>query len=77
VWRQRRLTHVVQLISSGQLGRGLVSVTFYGKRLEGTAIMLDVEEPAYLNMANGNARPDDGAADLGDRDLAREVVAGL
>lgn len=33
-----------------------VSVSFYGKTRGGEPIMLDIEDPAYLNMASANAR---------------------
>ena len=33
-----------------------MSVTFYGRRPDRETIALDLEDPAYLNMASGNAR---------------------
>jgi hypothetical protein len=33
-----------------------VSVTFYARRDNGSPIALDIEHPAYLNMASANAR---------------------
>jgi hypothetical protein len=33
-----------------------MSVSFYGKRADGEPVMLDYEDPAYLNMASANAR---------------------
>jgi hypothetical protein len=33
-----------------------VSVTFYGQTADGQPIALDLEDPAYVNMANANAR---------------------
>jgi hypothetical protein len=33
-----------------------VSVTFYARRDDGTPIRLDIEHPAYLNLASVNAR---------------------
>jgi hypothetical protein len=33
-----------------------VSVTFYGKMADGETIALDLEDPAHLNLNNGNAR---------------------
>ena len=32
-----------------------MSATFYGQRADGTPIMLDIEDPAYLNLNFGNA----------------------
>jgi hypothetical protein len=33
-----------------------MSVTFYGRTDDGTTVALDIEDPAYLNLASGNAR---------------------
>jgi hypothetical protein len=33
-----------------------MSVTFHGRRADGTPIALDIEDVAYLNMASANAR---------------------
>src|SRR5579864_7410744 len=33
-----------------------MSVTFYGQTTDKHPVMLDAEDPAHMNMANGNAR---------------------
>lgn len=33
-----------------------MSISFYGKKADGKAIMLDLEDPAYLNMNSANGR---------------------
>jgi hypothetical protein len=33
-----------------------VSITFYGRRRDGSSVFLDIEDPNWVNMASANAR---------------------
>jgi len=41
----------------GRLNRTCsVSTTFYGRRRDGSSVVIDIADPAYLNLASDNAR---------------------